>query len=90
LTREAWDVKRQISANVERERVIIDELEKLGSRWVPEGTTVDSGSSRKRKREDERVEGGDDVRDALRDLKDCEDQLGTFLGLLCGFITYIF
>jgi len=55
LTCEAWDVKRQISANVERarERVIVDEREKLGGRCV---TTVDCGSNQKRKRECEQVE----------------------------------
>ena len=92
LTREAWGVKRQISANMERERVIIDELEKLGSRWVPEGTMVDSGSNKKRKREGDRVEGGDDVCDGdeLHHPKYYEDQKGTFSGLLCGLITYIF
>lgn len=86
LTREAWGVKRQISANMERERVIIDELEILGSRWVPEGTMVDSGPNKKRKREDDRVEGGDGVRDGdelhyPRHRKYYEDQKGTFFGL---------
>ena len=49
LMRETWDVKRQISANVERarEKVIVDELEKLRGQWV---TMVDCGSNKKRKR----------------------------------------
>jgi hypothetical protein len=61
LTREAWDVKRQIFVNMERarERVIIGELEKLEGRWVLEGTTVDCGSNKKRKREGKQVEGGE-------------------------------
>ena len=74
-------MKRQISANVERERVIIEQLEQLGSRWVPEGTTVDSGRNRKRKRVDERMEDGGDG-DELRHPKYHEDRKGTFLGLL--------
>ena len=74
-------MKRQISANVERERVIIEELERLGSRWVPEGTTVDSGLNRKRKRENERMEDGGDG-DELRHLRYYDDRKGTFLGLL--------
>ena len=73
---------------MERERVIIDELEKLGSRWVPEGTTLDSGSNKKRKREDERLEGGDDIRDGddLRHPKYYEDQKGMFFALLCSLL----
>jgi len=94
LTREAWDVKRQISANVERERVIIEELGGLGSRWMPDVTTVDSGSNKKRKRESEWLEGGDDdnVRegDGTPQVKHLEDQIGQSFVLLNGFIRCFF
>ena len=62
------------------ERVVIDELEKLGSWWVPKGRTVDSES---------RAGGGGDGYD-LHHPKDYGDQKGRFFGLLCGLIIYIF
>jgi len=44
LIRESWDVKRQLTAAINREKVITSELKKLGSDWAPEPTLISDKS----------------------------------------------
>ncbi|KAF8884428.1 hypothetical protein CPB84DRAFT_1789187 [Gymnopilus junonius] len=43
LTREAWDIKRQMTALVAREAVVIEELRKLDARWIPDAVRIKIG-----------------------------------------------
>ena len=38
LTRDLWDVRRQLTANIARENTIISELKSLNSAFVPEAS----------------------------------------------------